>query len=300
MGILLIVIAALLATSYLVQEQWTKAPAEVTPYVIRLRLSGTIAYEQATWFLGAFINPDSVMPVLNDIKRDSKARAVIIEINSPGGTVTASESLYRAVKDLAANKTIIAYIKETGASGAYMMVLPAKRIVAEPNSLTGSIGVIMTLEIYKRLYEKLGIDAYVFKSGQSKDVGSPYRDPTEEDEEILRGIVDLAFESFKQRVLEHRKLVSQEVFDGRPYAGSRAVEVGLIDEVGNFERAYELAIQFAELPEGTPIREITVGGIGLFDMLGLSDRATLSHSQFQLLAIWPPPLDRSMLSKDLP
>jgi protease-4 len=190
---------------------------------------------------------------LREADRDPSIKAIVLDINSGGGGVVASRELMRAIRNV--SKPVVACIREVGASGAYYVATGADKIVADENSLTGSIGVIMTINHYYGLYQKLGINVTVIKAGESKDIGSPYREMTEEEEEELKVMLDQIYDDFISDVAENRDLpVSyvRNISDGSIYLGSNAKEMGLIDEIGDIDYAIRLAADMGDV-KGEPV-----------------------------------------------
>jgi protease-4 len=268
-------------------------PAAGTGYVALIRIEGAIAYRTSQLsLLGSTASADDLVQLLDAALKDPLAKAVVLRVNSPGGSAAASEALYLKVRELAASKPVVAYIEEYGTSGAYMAVLPAARILAANSSIVGSVGVYMSVVTYSGLLEKLGVRVYVFKSGELKDVGSSFREPSEEDKRVLQSIVDGVFELFKKRVLAHRRLANaSEVFSGRPFLAEEAVKLGLIDGIGTLDDAVNLARELAGLPKDAPVRELKPPSPGLLRLL--LGAASLARKpvvpSVEVLAMWPPP-----------
>ncbi len=260
--------------------------------VALIKIEGPLAFTSSKYsILGPLFGVEDYVELMEKAERDPAIKAVVLYVNSPGGSVAASEALYFAVKKLAEKKPVVAYIADYGTSGAYMAVLPAHEIIASNSSLTGAIGVYALVINYKGLMDKLGVEVYTFKSGKLKDVGSPFREMTEEDAKVYEEMISEFFEIFKQRVLKHREVESEKIFSGRPYTASKALELGLIDEIGTFDDAINEARRLAGLPETAPIRELRPTRPKLLEMLlGLpaSQKLELLPSQ-EILAIWPPP-----------
>jgi protease-4 len=195
---------------------------------------------------------------VGDLKRepaeeDPLVSAIVLDINSGGGGVVASGEMMRAIKET--KKPVVAYIGESGASGAYYAATGADWIIADRNAITGSIGVIMTVTHYYGLYDKLGVNVTVIKAGKSKDIGSPYRPMTKEEKEELTELVDDIYEDFVANVAENRgKSVEEikELADGSIYLGSEAEENGLIDDTGSIDDAIAKAAQLGGI-EGEPV-----------------------------------------------
>jgi protease-4 len=268
-------------------------PVAGTGYVALIRIEGAIAYRTSQLsLLGSTASADDLVQLLDAALRDQLAKAVVLRVNSPGGSAAASEALYLKVRELAASKPVVAYIEEYGTSGAYMAVLPAARILAANSSIVGSVGVYTSVITYSGLLEKLGVRVYVFKSGELKDVGSSFREPSEEDKRVLQSIVDGIFELFKKRVLAHRRLANaSEVFSGRPFLAEEAVKLGLIDGIGTLDDAVNLARELAGLPKDAPVRELKPPSPGLLRLLlgaaSLARRPVVPS--VEVLAMWPPP-----------
>jgi len=255
-----------------------------------IRIVGPLEFKGYS-ILGAVVDAKTYIELIEEALEDPSIRAVVIRVNSPGGDAAASEALYYAVKKLAENKTVVAYIEGLGASGAYEMLLPCDRIVAGESSIVGAVGVYTVVVNVEGLMEKLGVKVYVYKSGALKDLGSPFREPTSEEEEVFREIIEGMFETFKSRVLEHRGEVDGEVFTGRPFVARQALEAGLIDQVGTFDDAVEAARELAGLPKTAPVEELKPPVPTLFDLLrgGLSE-GIRAIPGYKILSMWPPPI----------
>ncbi len=179
---------------------------------------------------------------------DSSVKAIVLEVNSGGGYPVASRELMRAVQD--AEKPVVAWIGEAGASGAYYAATGADRILADEDSLTGSIGVLMSLQHYYDLFDWLGVNTTTIRSGEFKDSGSPYRPMREEEREMFQRLIDDVHADFVADVAANRNLsvaFVSSVADGRIYTGSRARQLGLIDGLGGFDDAVELAAQMGDV-----------------------------------------------------
>jgi protease-4 len=167
-----------------------------------------------------------------------------MRIDSPGGAVAPSQEIYEEVRKAATKKKIVVSMGSVAASGGYYIASPATRIVANPGTLTGSIGVIMEIPNFAGLMNKLGIKSEVVKSGRHKDIASVFRGIKKEDREILQNVLDNVHDQFILAVAEGRKMLLEDVrkiADGRIFTGEQALKVGLIDEIGNLEDAVKLA-----------------------------------------------------------
>ncbi len=189
--------------------------------------------------------------LIEGLKTDKRVRAVIIEIDSPGGSAPASEYLYGAVSRLAAKKPVIAFVRGVGASGSYMVACGATKIIALPSSIIGSIGVISIGPVAKDLLKRIGIDVTVSKSGPYKDMGALYRDPTKEELEKRDDLIGQFFDNFVDLVANARSMHRDNVLKyatGEVFTGKKAAEYSLIDEVADMDRAIELASELGEVP----------------------------------------------------
>jgi len=179
---------------------------------------------------------------------DSSIKALIIRINSTGGTVTASDIIFKEI-DLFKKKTrvpVIAVMMDVAASGGYYVALAADTIVAHPTSVTGSIGVIMLSLNAEGLLQKLGVTTSAFKSGERKDMGSPFRALTDDERKIFQSVIDGLHGQFLLHLVESRKLpldVARKIADGRVYTAQQALELKLIDQVGYMDDVLRLAKQ---------------------------------------------------------
>ncbi|MEM0444669.1 MAG: signal peptide peptidase SppA [Nitrososphaerota archaeon] len=246
-----------------------QAPAVCT-YALR---GAIVSTAQPSLLTGSsFITPELVEKVLNKAKSDG-CRALVLTVDSPGGEVVASHDIYRRLISFReeTRKTVVIYMASVAASGGYYISLGADHIIANPGTMTGSVGAIGTLISFKRLLDDLGIDVVTVKSGEYKDVGSSLREITDMDIEFMREIVNSAFKQFESVVRESRgqKLSPQferEIFNAKIFVGSEALKAGLVDEVGTFEDAVKRARELAGLPRDAPVRELRVATTSIFQL----------------------------------
>lgn len=203
---------------------------------------------------GTITSDRELLADLNGFRRDRSVRGFVVSINSPGGVVAPSQSIYAALRDLreADERPVIAAIGGVGASGGYYVALGADSIFALPGSMTGSIGVIMELPDASGLLQKVGVRVQTVQSAAHKDAGSPFRPLTEADRVLLESLVRDVYEQFVAVVVEERHLDQarvREVADGRILSGRQAFELGLIDRLGNIEAAVAAAGRMAGLGE---------------------------------------------------
>lgn len=183
---------------------------------------------------------------------DDAVKAVILKINSPGGSVVASDQILHELETLKEETPIVATFGEVAASGGYLVASRADRIVANPSTITGSIGAIMVVMNVEEAAGKLGIDPIVIKSGEFKDIGSPFSDMSDEEREMLQSLIDQAHQRFIDFVAEGRDMPRSEVesiADGRIISGSDALDAGLVDELGNLDHAISHARELANIDD---------------------------------------------------
>lgn len=203
---------------------------------------------------GIITDSASINESIRRFAKDENIKAIVLRINSPGGGVGPSQEIYEEVKKLRDTKVVVASIGAVGASGGYYIACGADKIVANPGSITGSIGVIMEFLNLKELIEKLGMKGMVVKSGPLKDVGNPLRDMTEEERELLKTLIDNIHYQFVDAVADGRKLERSKVeviADGRIFSGEQAKELGLVDILGNFYDAIEVSAKISGI-KGEP------------------------------------------------
>jgi protease-4 len=224
-----------------------------------------------------------VRRTLEHLKRaeeDDNIKAVVLRINSPGGSAAASQELYHAVKRLADNKPVVASMADAAASGGYYIALPAEKIVANQATMTGSIGVRMSFLRYYELANEHGVEGGSIVSGPYKDIGSPWRQMTASERRLLQGMIDNIYKQFVEHVAESRGMEydeAKELADGRIFTGEQAVTAGLVDELGGFNHAVKVAGELGGI-EGEPkIRDIGDRGT-FFDLLGAQSRAAVREA----------------------
>jgi protease-4 len=203
---------------------------------------------------GTITDPEPFLRQLVEFKKDKQIRAIILRIDSSGGGVGASQEIYREVRKVTETKKVIVSLGAVAASGGYYIASAGDRIIANPGTITGSIGVKMEIFQIQELSEKIGIGLEVLKSGEFKDIGSPYRELTEKDEGLIKELLSDIQEQFISAVSEGRNIPNEkvrEIADGRIFTGSMALDLGLVDQLGNFRDAVDLAKKMAGI-EGEP------------------------------------------------
>jgi len=185
---------------------------------------------------------------LEEFANDGSIIAVVLRVDSPGGSVAASQEIYDAVVELRKSKKVVASMGSIAASGGLLVACAADKIIANPGTITGSISAIMQFANFEELLKKIGLKSSVVKSGKYKDIGSPLRDMTPEERKIIQELVDDIYNQFVDVVVKDRKLSREkvlEIADGRVFSGRRAKEYGLIDDLGDMNYAAKLATQLA-------------------------------------------------------
>jgi len=193
---------------------------------------------------GTITESQSIVSQLANFRKSKGIKAIILRIDSPGGGVGPSQEIYREVRRTIKTKKVIVSMGSLAASGGYYVAAAADKIVASPGTITGSIGVIMEFIQLKELLKKIGIGLEVMKSGEFKDIGSPHREMSERDKELILELITDIQDQFVEAVAQGRKLSVEEVreiADGRVFSGAKAKELGLVDLLGNFQDAVELA-----------------------------------------------------------
>lgn len=202
---------------------------------------------------------------------DGNVRAILVDINSPGGAVAPSQEMYsQLMKARDAGKIVVASMRSVAASGGYYVACAADRIVANPGTLTGSIGVIMSFPTAKKLMEKIGLSWETVKSGDLKDVGTWTRPMTPEEDRMLKAVIDDTYEQFVQAVATGRDKPEEDIYplaDGSIFTGRQAYNLGLVDTLGSYQDAISIVGEMAGLgPDPDIIRERKVKP-GILDLL---------------------------------
>jgi protease-4 len=228
------------------------APIATGPAVAVIRLNGVISGDPGDSFSTGGITPGLVENQLARAAADPDVKAVVLRINSPGGSVVASNQIYHMVKDF--EKPVVVWMDEMAASGGYYIACGADYVVAHPDTLTGSIGVISQFINADDLLNEVGVDVIVITTGPHKDTGSLFRDMTEEEQAYWQSIIDEVYDEFVGVVAEGRDLPEatvRELADGSVYTGRQALELGLVDAVGLPEDAVAKAAELGGI-EGEP------------------------------------------------
>lgn len=223
---------------------------------------------------------EDVKIALEQADSDPDVKAVVLDIDSPGGEITASDVLYHALHGFSTRKPVVAYFNSVGASGAYYMACGASWIMCSDTTFTGSIGVIISTLNYRDLFGKIGLESLVFKSGKFKDMLNGAREMTTEEEDYVQGLVMQSYDRFLNIVANSRGL-NPEVLrngaaDGRIMSGTDAFAAKLVDQLGYVEDAYDKARALAVEPNATVVRYIrTYRFDNLLRLFGESKASTL-------------------------
>jgi protease-4 len=248
-----------------------------------------------------------VVSQLHKAESDSKVGAVVLKVDSPGGSVTASDQLYHeiaAFKQRTGVKLVVAMM-DVAASGGYYLSLPADHIQAHPTTLTGSVGVIFIQPRFTGMMDKIGVEVDVNRSGRNKDMGSPFRESTKEEDRIIQDLTDKLADRFTKRVAKHRNLGArqmQEISSGRIYLADDAKTAGLVDSIGYLDDAIKKAIQLAGLPKDAKVvvyrradypndnlynTAASLEGSGKLSMVNIDLLDTLSALNAGYYYVWP-------------
>mgnify|MGYP000560231339 CR=1 FL=1 len=193
---------------------------------------------------GAIASARETIENIRHFREDDDIKAIVIRINSPGGAVGPSQEIYREIRKTTETKKVVVSMGAVAASGGYYIACAADGIVANPGTITGSIGVIMAYTNFKQLLDKIGMVPVVIKSGPYKDTGSPTRQMRDDEQELLQSIVSGIHQQFITAIAEGRKMdrvLVEASADGRVFTGEDAKKRGLVDRLGNFEDALEWA-----------------------------------------------------------
>ena len=219
---------------------------------------------------GVILDSQPVVEKLVKLRKNEKVKAIVLRIDSPGGGVGPAQEIFAEVRKAQKEKKVLVSMGSVAASGGYYIACAADKILANPGSITGSIGVIVESLNVEELLRKLGLRSMVVKSGKHKDLGSPLRPMSEEEKKLLQGVLDSVHEQFIRAVAEGRKLPVEkvrELADGRIFSGEQARELGLVDELGNLEDTLAMAATLAGIRGEPEIMYPEKKRFSLFDLL---------------------------------
>jgi protease IV len=236
-----------------------KGAADSKDKIVRLDLEGIIASGPAEdLFGGGGLDLESIKRALQQATDDKTVKAIVLRIDSPGGEVTASDTLYHAVKEAAKKVPVVVYMDSLAASGGYYVSCGATRIVANETTLTGSIGVIIQSLNYGGTFGKIGLETMTFVSGAFKDTLGGARAMRDDEKAYVQGLVTKMYERFLGIVSEARHIdretLKNGIADGRVFTGGEALRNKLVDQVGYIEDAYAAARDLGRAPDASVIR----------------------------------------------
>lgn len=276
-------------------EKWSSGSG--TTKVIRVPVTGMIMLNQSGW------GDRSAVTALRSIRRathDPSVKAIILEVNSGGGGITASDIIYKALKDFKESqkgRKVVTIMGDIAASGAYYISLPSDHIMAHPTTVTGSIGVIMQAYNFKKLAAKIGITDVTVKSGANKDFFNPLHDIKPEQMAIMQRVISRMYDRFISLVAENRELkkdVVAQLADGRIYLADEAVQNGLIDSIGYYEDAEAKTAELLGTEDIKVFRYVEqmslsdIFGVGLGAGVNFRKLIRGEHSDSGLMYLWQP------------
>lgn len=261
--LILVAVIAIVDISFKIEEKRSREIKLVIPDtgsgVGIVRVEGPIELSSPSGPFSLQGGAESVVRRLNALEKDSSIKAVVIRINSPGGTVAATQEIYEKIMKLRRkNIPVVASMGDVAASGGYYVAAACNHIVANYGTVTGSIGVIAYSPNLRRLFDKFGIEMNVIKSGKYKDILASHRDMTAEERSLLQQMIDSSYGKFVRDVALGRNMSETDIMkiaDGRIMSGATALENKLIDQTGTFEDAIAKARELAGLDEDAPVYE---------------------------------------------
>ncbi len=249
-GILIVVVVLLLFALSMVASLFWKNHRQASNGRAKLTLSS--AKVGVVEIKGMILDVKETLEQIKNFRDDSSIRAILVRIESPGGGVGPSQEIYQEIRQTIEKKPVVASMGGIAASGGYYVASAANYIVANPGTLTGSIGVIIRFSNFSGLFDKLGYEMITLKSGQFKDIGNPSRKMTPEEAAMTQTLIDEVHQQFIQDVVKGRNLPEEQVrpiADGRVLTGALAKQLGLIDELGNFRNAVKAAARLGNIHE---------------------------------------------------
>ncbi len=269
---------------------------EMGPGVGILKIYGPIRISDRTEsFLGITPSADAIVKKLGELEKDSRIKAIVVRINSPGGTVAATQEIFEKLMKLKKKNTIlVASMGDVAASGGYYVASACNYILANHGTITGSIGVIATSPNLKGLFEKIGIKMNVIKSGKYKDLLASHRDISKEEKELVQQMIDSSYNKFLKDVSLGRNIPIADIksyADGRIMNGGTALKHKFIDQIGSFENAIDKAKELANLPDDcavyddilSPMEQILMSIEGAFKGNTGIEQKILRHSKFSMI-----------------
>ena len=212
----------------------------------RIRRRSSVAIIEIHGIIGNHVKIPEFSRLIDSVAGNQRLKALLLDIDSPGGSATGSEVLYRAIQRVAEEKPVYAYVRGMGASGGYYLACAASKVYALPTALVGSIGVIYLRPVLEQLLSKVGVDFSVYKSGEFKDMTGFWRGPTDRESEKFQELINEIFDNFVAVVAEGRSLDEakvREIATGEIMTAQKGIRQGLVDEIGDFKDALEAAAE---------------------------------------------------------
>lgn len=267
-------LAVVTLTQFSTQDRTTYSGSRDAIGVIDL--NGTITSDTAgVMSAQGTITPGQVTELLDKANYAANIKAVVVRINSPGGSVVASDEIYHMLLDF--DKPVVIWLGDTAASGGFYISCGGDYVIAHPDSLTGSIGVISQFINAEDLLDELGVKVMVLTTGAHKDMGSLFREMTEEEQEIWTGILDQVYGDFVKVVAESRILSEDKVrdlADGRVYTGRQAYELDLVDKVGLYTDAIDKAVDLGGITGDYDVIQLEYTPTFIESLMNLQMRST--------------------------
>ena len=237
---------------------------------------------------GVIIDGERFLKALKKYRKENDIKAVVIEINSPGGVVGPSQEIYEEIKRTREefNKPVVAVTAGMMASGAFYSAVAADKIVVAPGAMVGSIGVIMEFMNLEHLYDWAKVSRYTITTGKYKDSGAEYRPMRDDEKQLFQDMINEVWEQFKEAVAQGRNMKKENVepyADGRVFTGATAVKLGFADEVGTIDHAFDVAAGLAKMGDDYDIFEVPKKRPSVFDMLGAEEEEASTKITRQVL-----------------
>ena len=214
--------------------------------LFRIRRRSSVAIVEIHGVIGNHVKIPEFSRLIDSVAGNQRLKALLLDIDSPGGSATGSGVLYRAIQRVAEEKPVYAYVRGMGASGGYYLACAASKVYALPTALVGSIGVIYLRPVLEQLLSKVGVDFSVYKSGEFKDMTGFWRSPTDRESEKFQELINEIFDNFVTVVAEGRSLDEakvREIATGEIMTAQKGIRQGLVDEIGDFKDALEAAAE---------------------------------------------------------
>ena len=214
--------------------------------LFRIRRRASVAIVEIHGVIGNHVKIPEFSRLIDSVAGNQRLKALLLDIDSPGGSATGSGVLYRAIQRVAEEKPVYAYVRGMGASGGYYLACAASKVYALPTALVGSIGVIYLRPVLEQLLSKVGVDFSVYKSGEFKDMTGFWRSPTDRESEKFQELINEIFDNFVAVVAEGRSLDEakvREIATGEIMTAQKGISQGLVDEIGDFKDALEAAAE---------------------------------------------------------